>query len=187
LKNINNYINQQNPQNLQNPSGRNLNKNESSINLKNPQNKKDSPNMNFTLAFIIKYCICNPKSTKEKKKLKVFSTLNDYLDQRMDLIYYLRTLFAIEITNSFIFNPFQKKLLEYPFLPNIFNEEDLHAFGLDKQEEASFPKSEITDYFNSRIKEKTMDKYDITILKLLPETLTGDIDIIKPSLMVREN
>ncbi len=68
LKYLNNYIIEQNPQNQQNPSGRNLNKNESSSNLKNLQQTKDSPNMNFTLALIIKYCICNPKSTKEKKK-----------------------------------------------------------------------------------------------------------------------
>ncbi len=183
LRNINNYINPQIPQN---PSGRN-NKNESTTNLKNLQQKNDSANMNFTLSFIIRYCICNPKSTREKKKLKVFSNLNNYLTQRMDLIYYLRTLFAIEMTNSFIFNPFQKKLLEYPFKPNIFNGEDLHAFGLDKQDEAKYPKSEITDYYNSRIKENTIDKYDITILKHLPQALTGDIDFNKPPMMFGEN
>jgi len=95
----------------------------------------------------------------------------------MDLIYYLRTLYAIEIMQSLLFNPFQKKLLEYPFKPNIFGKEDLHNFGLDKQEEAIFPKNEITDYYKSRKKENILDKYDIGIFNFLPKALTEDFDV----------
>ncbi len=79
--------------------------------------------------------------------------------------------------NSFLFNPFQKKLLEYPFKPNIFSNDDLHDFGLDKQEESSVPKSEITEYFTERIEKKTLDKYDRKIFTLLPLELTSEIDI----------
>jgi len=104
----------------------------------------------------------------------------------MDLTYYLRTLHTIDITDSLLLNPFQKKLLEYPFKPNIFSKDDLHAFGLDKPEEDCFPKSEITDYFVARIKEKKLDKYDTKIFKLLPKALTGDIDINNEAKVVRE-
>jgi len=133
----------------------------------------------------MKYYICNKKNTTEKRKLQVFLNLKDYLSKRMDLIYYLRTLYATEITNSLLFNPFQKKLLELPFKPNIFSKEDLFIFGLDKQEEASYPKSEITDYFADRIKEKKLDNYDIKIFKLLPKVLNDEIDL-EPK-MVRES
>jgi len=135
------------------------------------------PNLKFSFSFMIKSYFCKRKNTTEKKKLQVILNLKDYLSKRMDLIYYLRTLYATEITNSLLFNPFQKKLLEYPFKPNIFSSEDLHAFGLDKQEETSYPKSEITDYFSARIKEKNLDRYDIKILNLLPKALTDEIDI----------
>jgi len=161
---INNYINKS-QENINN-----INNIESS---KNPH----GPNIKFSLAFSLKSYCCNPKTTKEKKKLQVFSNLNDYLNKRMDLTYYLRTLHTIDITNSLLLNPFQKKLLEYPFKPNIFSSEDLHAFGLDKQEEASFPKSEITDYFAARIEKKKLDKYDRKIFKVLPKALLGEIDI----------
>jgi len=134
----------------------------------------------------MKSFICKrKKNIAEKMKLQVFDNLKDYLSKRMDLIYYLRTLYATEITNSLLFNPFQKKLLEYPFKPNIFSSEDLHAFGLDKQEEESYPKSEITDYFAARIKEKKLDKHDMKIFKLLPKALTSEIDT-EPK-MVRES
>ncbi len=151
----------------------------STCNPKNPQKiyTKQSPNMTFLLSFIVKSFCCNRKTAKDKKKLQVYSNLKDFYIKRMDMIYYLRTLNAIEVTNSMLFNPNQKKLLEYPFKPNIFSIEDLHAFGMNKQEEASFPKSEITDYFAARIEKRKLDKYDRKIFKVLPKALLGEIDI----------
>jgi len=184
VKKINNYIN--NNINYEKPNEENFKEIKQSSS--NPQFKKESPNMKFSLSFILKSYICKPKTFTGKKKLQVFSNLKDYLSEKMDLIYYLRTLYAIEITHSLLFNPFQKKLLEYPFKPNIFSSEDLHAFGLDKQEEAIFPKSEITDYQKTRKKENNFDKYDIGIFKLLPNALTEDFDVeLNEPKMIRES
>ncbi len=135
IKKINNYINDE----RQSPDPERMIRNINSIS--NPQNElnpektfqnKESPNMTYSISFIMKSFICKrKKNIAEKMKLQVFDNLKDYLSKRMDLIYYLRTLYATEITNSLLFNPFQKKLLEYPFKPNIFSSEDLHSFGLD--------------------------------------------------------
>jgi len=182
VKKKNNYINKINDEKPNEDNVEEIKKPSS-----NPQFTKESPNMKFSLCFILKSYICKPKTSKGKKKIQVFSYLKDYLSQRMDMIYYLRTIYAIEITHSLIFNPFQKKLLEYPFKPNIFRSEDLHAFGLDKKEEAIFPKSEIIDYHKARKKENNLDKYDIEIFRLLPKELTEyfDVEPNEPK-MVRE-
>lgn len=62
--------------------------------------QKETTNISFPISFILKSYIFKPKQPTKKKKLEFFSKLNDYLNQRMDLIYYLRTLYTIDITNS---------------------------------------------------------------------------------------
>jgi len=171
---INNYIEDERQANVNSTPN-----DKSTSNPKSPQKilTEESNNITFLLSFIVKSFCCNRKTAIDKKKLEVYSNLKDYYIKKMDMIYYLRTLNGIEVTNSMLFNPYQKKLLEYPFKPNIFNIEDLHAFGMNKQEEASFPQSEITDYFTKRIEKKKLDKYDRKIFKLLPKAITGELDI----------
>lgn len=149
-----------------------INKNKSERN----NESKNNSNIKFGLCFGIKNYFSSPSSYSEKKKLRVFLNLNKFLNQRMDLIYYLRTLYTIDITNSLLFNPFQKKLLEYPFKPNIFSKEDLHYFGLDKKIDSGFLQGDITDYFVTRFRENCLDKYDRKIFKILPKALTINID-----------
>jgi len=118
----------------------------------------------------------SPSKDSDKKKAQVFKDLDNYLNQRMDLIYYLRTLYAIDITHSLLFNPTQKKMLEYPFKPYIFTREDLHSFELDRKLDAKMHQNEVSDYFGTRLKENKLDKFDRKIFKILPQELTRKIE-----------
>jgi len=150
-------------------------------NMNNKSNKnksKHTSNIEFTLCFKLKSLFSTPSSVLEKNKLKVFENLNEFLNQRMDLIHYLRTLYSLDITNHLLFNSYQKKMLEYPFKPNIFSKEDLHVFGLDRKLESYLSKREISGYYHSQLEENKLDKYDRKILKILPQELTDKIENI---------
>jgi len=151
-------------------------------NLSSERNNSSKTNKNIKFGFCfrlkrLKSYFSTPSSDLEKKKVLVFENLNDYLDQRLNLIYYLRTLYTINIMNSLLFNPYQKRMLEYPFKPNIFSKEDLDLFGLSKKSETNpLINNEISEYFGMRLEEKKLDKYDRKIFKILPKEITAKID-----------
>jgi hypothetical protein len=144
--------------------------------ISNENTNKNSKNIIFGISFFLKSLICEPKDIIQKRKLKAYKDLVCFLDQRMYLIHYLKMLYSINITNSLLFNSTQKKIIDKPAKPNIFRIDDLKLYGLYNLQEENSDNKEILEYYNSKLTEKNLDKYDKTLVQFLPENIKNSID-----------
>ena len=142
----------------------------------NENTDKNSKNIIFGIFFILKSFICAPTDIIQKRKSKAYKDLVGFLDQRMDLIHYLKMLYSINVTNSLLFNSTQKKIIDNLAKPNIFRKDDLKLYGLYNLHEENSDHKEILEYYNSKLTEKNLDKYDKTLVQFLPVNIKNSID-----------
>lgn len=155
-----------------------------SINIDSDLNRKKNTdfdesktrNIEFTSFFWVKTSICKPKEHFEKRKFTILKDLIGYLNQRLDINYYLKMLYSIDISNNLLFDSMQKKIIDNAAKPNIFSVNDLKFYGLQKLRDKNVDNQEITEYYNSKFAQKNADKYDKILMQILPEKVKKAIN-----------
>lgn len=143
------------------------------------QSQKNGSNINFGYWFKIKFLFCrNSLKKKDPHREKVFDILNSFLDERLDLISYLKYLNKIDKLKSIYFNQNQELAFDYEHKPSVFNLEEMGIF-LRKKMANDDPqiKEFILNYFNNLIKTKSITDLDLKIIEKLPHIILSNIDV----------
>jgi hypothetical protein len=112
-------------------------------------------------------CSCRKISPTDKKTDRVYSFLSNYIMERMDVIYYLKTLETIDRLKKIFLNVDQNLSLEFIKKPNLNNTDELEILEheLNKKTEINFWK--LVEYYKQRIRSKEIDEIDEKLLNFI--------------------
>lgn len=128
--------------------------------------------VDFGFMFKLQWCFANKNSNTQRRKIKAYEFLMNYLNKRLDLIYYLKRLNKGDLINSFIFNEIQNKTLDYLEKPNVFINEEISLFENEDDKAAI---NEIMQEYKNKIKNKHLNKFDKKLFVLLPDKIKFQI------------
>jgi hypothetical protein len=124
--------------------------------------------LNFGLWFSITRTYCNkfPIFTKSKKD-KIFLLARNYLNSRLDIINYLKTLEIIDKMKSIFFNHYQNLCFEFMKTPNLKYEAEYQGLycDLNKKNESNF--NGLIDYFCQKYQKNELSDVDKKLLDIV--------------------
>jgi hypothetical protein len=136
---------------------------------KNSFSKNKKITINFGICFTLAKKILG-SCYKPKDKNVIFDFIERYVNGRLDVTYYLKTLEKFDRVRVILFNYYQNLLLDYTKIPNLRNRQELINLDLDLNKNEEISNEELANYFNFRIKNDELDEYDEQLLKIvLPE------------------
>ena len=86
-----------------------------------------------TIKFGYFFGICN-KFCKVKNKSHLYDFLKRYINDRMDVTFYLKTLEKFDRVRVLLFNYYQNLCLDFTKIPNLSNEDELTNYDMDLQD-----------------------------------------------------
>jgi hypothetical protein len=120
----------------------------------------------FGLYYSLKYTFCFwRKSTKEKAR--IFRFLQNYLNERLDVIYYLRTLEILDRMKKILFNRHQNLSLDFLKTPNLYDQKELDSFDLDLNRNIDKKFNDLVLYYSQKIKNKELNEVDEKLLNMI--------------------
>ena len=142
-----------------------LNISEMSINnLENLTKTKNS--IKFGVWFSIKhYSFQNCRQNGKKEKLLSF--LQNYVNERLDTTFYLKTLEKFDIFRMLILNKTQNLCFQYLKKPDLNDEMDNKTYYQSQNIDKSHDINEIITYFNNRIRNKEMTELDDMLINMV--------------------
>jgi len=117
--------------------------------------------LKFGYFFGICYKIC-----KAKNKSHLYDFLRRFINDRMDVTFYLKTLEKFDRVRVLLFNYYQNLCLDFTKIPNLSNKDELSNYDMDLQDK-KISHEEIVEYFNFRIMNKEMDECDQHLLNIV--------------------
>ncbi len=118
-----------------------------------------------TIKFGYFFGICD-KFCKVKNNSHLYDFLKRYINERMDVTFYLKTLEKFDRVRVLLFNYYQNLCLDFTKIPNLSNQDELTNYDMDIQDK-KISHEEIVEYFNYRIKNREMDECDQQLLNIV--------------------
>lgn len=118
----------------------------------------------FGIRYQMRRLCCRAAMSKpnEQKKLSVYHYMKRYMEERMDVLYYLESLKKMDQMCSLLFNQVQNSSFEFLKHTNPYEMYERNLMeSLDKERKLK----ELIRYFKERIQSRTMDSIDNEILK----------------------
>ena len=94
---------------------------------------------------------------KLKNKNKIYDFLKKYVNDRLDVTFYLKTLEKFDRVRVLLFNYYQNMCLDFTKIPNVSDQDELNNIDMDLQNQ-KISHEDLVDYFNHRIKNREMDE-----------------------------
>ncbi len=154
--------------------------------LQSPNQEKK---LSFNFFFKLRNYFCQRLLLeKEKFKAKVFTEIENYLNQRLDVTYYLKNLVKFEKICGMHLNKIQNMSMEYIGKEDIFNlvqskeENDsltknkINSINAVDRSIEDINKFQIIKYFNGRLKNNSMTDIDRQILLFIDDDLKYKIN-----------
>lgn len=161
----------------------------SETNFKIPiQIRKKTKNMHFGISFIIKFFLCRKCLKKyQKYKAKIFKGIENYLNDRLDVIFYLKNIIKIERFKELFLN--KNQVLSFQYLEKEdFNkyvnlegnsQQKIKTHQLEKSKNES-NKLSLISYYKGKIEKNDISDIDRKLLNFLDSNIIESIQ--KPSL-----
>jgi hypothetical protein len=119
----------------------------------------------YGLKFQLKRLLCHFGGNK-KEQYKTYFALNKYLNDRMDLRYYLSSLQKSDRMRTVLFNYYQNLSLDFMKSPNICSAEELEEMDLMLHRDNDENFNELIYYFKERKANGTMDSRDNQLFEM---------------------
>lgn len=140
--------------------------------LKTTKHKITTPNINnsqnFGLWFSFTRTYCSHfRIFRKSRKDKMYLLASKYLNTRLDIVYYLKTLEIVDKIKNILFNPYQNLCFEFMKYHNLENEEEYEVLSceLNKKCESNF--NSLIDYFAQKFRKNEMNEIDNKLLEFV--------------------
>ncbi len=125
---------------------------------------------------------CKDKlSEKEQRKIKIYNFVTKYIEEKLDITYYMNLCATIQKLIILQYNSSQHASFNVLKKPNLYNQQELEMFDIDlnekDQKDFKYIEEKVTDiekinlikYFVIKIKSKAMDTTDYRLFDYLEE------------------
>jgi hypothetical protein len=130
---------------------------------------------NFGMLFLIKKNLCTSMLSKEERRFNdILLLTNKYLNARLDVITYIRTLDTLDSIKSLLFNHYQNISLNFIKKQKISSQEDLDELQISPTEDKSKIK-DLVEYYNKLTRTNTLSNIDRQLLPLLNDEIQKQI------------
>ena len=111
--------------------------------------------IHFAPCDLIKNLICSRcLRPEQKEKLSLYQFLSNYVKERLDVIFYLKTLEKIDRIKVLLLNYHQNISLDYIKKPNLRDNNELENLDLDIRKNRVKEANEIIHYYNEKLQKK---------------------------------
>jgi hypothetical protein len=146
--------------------------------VKEEMKYKPTPRVNtfdYGLKFQITRFICYYGS-KKSEQYKTYYALNNYLNERMDLRYYLHSLQKNDRMRTVLFNYYQNLSFDFMKSPNVCSAAELEEMDLMLYRNTDENFNELIHYFKERRANGTMDGYDKQLFQMLRQDVKENVN-----------
>jgi hypothetical protein len=143
---------------------KNLNKN-NEIYL-NMQKRNKYIHRKFQFCKTFKYLFCRKENVKVKRS-DHFDFAMNYLTDRLDVTYYIRTLEVIDRLRILLLNSHQNQSLDYMKKTNLHSSIELINLDIDMFKDHGHNINELISYYNEKIESGDMEEKDLWLFEIL--------------------
>lgn len=109
----------------------------------------------------------NLVKAKEKYKVKLYDDISSYVNQKLDISYYLKTMENFERLKLLMLSTEQNVSFDFIKNPDLNNEEELNCFELQMNKDRVSDAIVLINYYTKKARDGILDKIDIEMLPLI--------------------